>query len=73
MTEIINATSQRYYSPETDTQEYDPELEPYMSLFRKPMTNKKCGFSKHELEDMCKDPLHSPRLIHYLIDFVKKM
>jgi hypothetical protein len=56
-----------------DSQAYDAELEPYMSLFMKPLTRKKSGFSKQELEVMCKDPLHSPRLIRYLIDFVKKM
>jgi hypothetical protein len=52
---------------------YDPEMEPYLSLFLKPLTRKKCEFSKQQLEVMCKDPLHSPRLIKYLIDFVKKM
>jgi hypothetical protein len=55
------------------TRTYDPEMEPYLSLFLKPLTRKKCEFSKQELEVMCKDPLHSPRLIKYLIDFVKKM
>jgi len=56
-----------------DSGAYDPELEPYVSLFIKPSSSKKSGFSKHELEVMCRDPLHSPRLIRYLIDFVKKM
>jgi len=48
-------------------------MEPYLSLFLKPFTRKKSEFSKQELEVMCQDPLHSPRLIRYLIDFVKKM
>jgi len=44
-----------------------------MSLFLKPSTGKKSKFTKNELEMMCKDPLHSPRLIRYLIDFFKEM
>jgi hypothetical protein len=52
---------------------YDAEMEPYLSLFLKPLTSKRSEFSKQELEDMCKDPLHSPKLIRYLIDFVKEM
>jgi hypothetical protein len=52
---------------------YDPVLEPYASLFLKPLTNKKSTFSKKELAVMCKDPLHSPRLILYLIDCVKEL
>jgi hypothetical protein len=52
---------------------YDAELEPYVSLFVKPLTSKKSLFSKQELEVMCKDPLHSPKLIRYLIDVIKKM
>jgi hypothetical protein len=54
-------------------QAYDADLEPYVSLFLKPLTRKKCVFSKQELEQMCRDPRHSPKLILYLIDFVKKM
>jgi hypothetical protein len=52
---------------------YDAELEAYVSLFVKPLTSKKSLFSKQELEVMCKDPLHSPKLIRYLIDVIKKM
>jgi hypothetical protein len=62
-----------YYPDLKGVSSYDPELEPYASLFLKPLTNKKCTFSKKELEVMCKDPLHSPRLILYLIDFVKEL
>ena len=73
MTNSIGITSRTYAAHKMDSQAYDAELEPYMSLFMKPLTRKKSGFSKQELEVMCKDPLHSPRLIRYLIDFVKKM
>jgi hypothetical protein len=67
-------TVTRGYSPRVrSSQAYDAEMEPYLSLFLKPLTNKKSDFSKQELEEMCKDPLHSPRLIRYLIEFVKKM
>jgi len=62
-----------YYSKVKGSQSADAELEPYSSLFLKPFAKKKCEFSKMELEVMCKDPLHSPRLILYLIDFVKGM
>jgi hypothetical protein len=48
-------------------------MQPYLSLFMKPLNNKKSGFSNHELEAMCRDPLHSPRLIRYIIDFVKDL
>jgi hypothetical protein len=62
------------YYPEVDTMnEDDADLEPYKALFLKPLTSNKCAFSKYELEVMCKDPMHSPRLIMYLIDFVKNM
>jgi hypothetical protein len=67
-------TVTRGYSPKVmNTQAYDADMEPYLSLFQKPLANKKSVFSKQELEVMCQDPLHSPRLIRYLIDFVKKM
>lgn len=62
-----------YYSELKGVQSSDADLEPYASLFLKPLTDKKSVFSKQELEVMCKDPLHSPRLILYLIDFVKEM
>lgn len=52
---------------------YDAEMEPYLSLFLKPLTKKKCKFSNQELQEMCKDPRHSPRLIRYLIDIVKEI
>jgi len=73
---VTNAmrTATRGYSPSVmSSKAYDAEMEPYLSLFLKPLTNKKSVFTKQELEVMCKDPLHSPRLIRYLIDFVKKM
>jgi len=67
-------TATRGYSPKMmSSQAYDAEMEPYLSLFLKPLTKKKSVFSKQELEVMCKDPLHSPRLIRYLIDFVENM
>jgi hypothetical protein len=63
----------RYYPKRLGTSDYDDDLAPYASLFLKPFVRKKCEFSKSELEVMCKDPLHSPRLILYLIDFLKGM
>jgi hypothetical protein len=62
-----------YYREAGDTHRYDEDLEPFASLFLKPLSNRKSAFSKRELELMCKDPLHSPRLILYLIDYVKDM
>ena len=73
MTNAVTTLRPIYSSKVNGAQTADADLEPYASLFLKPLTNKKCGFSKMELEVMCKDPLHSPRLILYLIDFVKKM
>jgi len=73
VTSSIGMTGRGYATHRMDSGAYDPELEPYVSLFIKPLSSKKSGFSKHELEVMCRDPLHSPRLIRYLIDFVKKM
>ena len=67
----IQSTS--YYQYRVETPTYDADLEPYASLFLKPLTNKKCAFSKHDLEVMCRDTLHSPRLILYLINFFKHM
>ena len=62
------------YSPKVaNSQVYDAELEPYVSLFVKPLTHKKSRFTKQELEVMCKDPQHSPQLIRYLIDIIKRM
>lgn len=54
-------------------QEIEDDLKPYATLFLRPLTKKKSAFSKGELEEMCRDPLHSPRLIRYLINFVKHM
>lgn len=73
MTDLMSATSQGYFPQEVDDLEDDKDLEPYMSLFLKPLSRKKCAFSKSELEVMCRDPLHSPRLIGYLIAFVRAM
>lgn len=73
MTNTVSTSRPVYYSRVKGTQSIDEELEPYASLFLKPLTHKKCEFSKKELEVMCKDPMHSPKLILYLIDFVKRM
>jgi hypothetical protein len=62
-----------YYTEVEDLVEDDADLEPYKTLFLKPLTSNKSAFSKYELEVMCKDPMHSPKLIMYLIDFVKNM
>jgi len=62
-----------YYKQPKDTSMYEVDLEPYASLFLKPLTSKKCAFSKQDLEVMCQNPLHSPRLILYLINFFKQM
>ncbi len=62
-----------YYQPASDIDELEEDLKPYASLFLKPLTSRKCVFSKPELEVMCQDPLHSPRLILYLINFFKHM
>jgi hypothetical protein len=66
MTNSVRTTG-RVYSPKVMS------TKPYLSLFLKPLTSKKSEFTKHELEVMCKDPLHSPKLIRYLIDFVKEI
>jgi hypothetical protein len=63
----------RGYDSDQDTETIEEDLQPYLSLFVKPMTNKKSKFTNQELKRMCKDPLHSPRLIHYLICFVRDM
>ena len=67
-----NRTTWGAYSP-IAPQVYDAELEPYKSLFVKPLTRRKSRFTKHELEVMCKDPRHSPQLIRYLIDVITRM
>ena len=73
MINTVRTTKQDYSAKRIGSRTHDAEMEPYLSLFLKPLTNKKSVFSKQELEVMCKDPLHSPRLIQYLIDFVKEM
>ncbi|MGE5123541.1 MAG: hypothetical protein ACM3H7_03425 [Acidobacteriaceae bacterium] len=73
MTSSTGMTAKGYTTRRRTSGAYDPELEPYMSLFMKPFSRKKCEFTRHELELMCRDPQHSPRLIRYLIDFVKGM
>jgi hypothetical protein len=73
MTDAYPTMRARYYPKRVETNDYDDDLAPYASLFLKPFGRRKCEFSKSELEVMCKDPLHSPRLILYLIDFFKRM
>jgi hypothetical protein len=73
VTDSMRTTVHRYSTNMVNSPAYDAEMEPYLSLFLKPFTRKRSEFSKQELADMCKDPLHSPRLIRYLIEFVKKM
>jgi hypothetical protein len=63
----------RYYPSAVDIRDDEDDLAPYASLFLKPFARRKCQFSKSELDKMCKDPLHSPKLILYLIDFIKGM
>jgi hypothetical protein len=60
-----------YSTDVTDDLDRDTELEPYASLFLRPFAQNKSQFTRKELERMCKDPLHSPRLIMYLIEMVK--
>jgi hypothetical protein len=73
VTNTVTTIRPVYYSKVEGAHGSDADLEPYASLFLKPLTHKKSEFSKKELEVMCKDPLHSPRLILYLINFVKGM
>ncbi|GEM_PF-1289031 len=73
MSDTILARRPGYYTDLETQVEDDAELEPYKSLFLQPLASNKSAFSKYELEVMCKDPMHSPRLIMYLIDFVKNM
>lgn len=73
MTNSVAAVRSGHYLKVNSNLAYDADLEPFASLFLKPMTHKKCAFSKKELEVMCNDPMHSPRLILYLIDFFKSM
>jgi hypothetical protein len=73
MTNSVASVRSGYYLEVNSTLAYDADLEPFAPLFLKPMTRKKSAFSKKELEVMCNDPMHSPRLIMYLIDFFKNM
>jgi hypothetical protein len=73
MSTIMPVTSTGYYQQTKEIQGYEDDLKPFASLFLKPLTSKKCVFSRQELELMCSDPLHSPRLILYLINFFKHM
>jgi hypothetical protein len=73
MTDVYPTLETRYYPQAAEAEDYDDDLAPYASLFLKPFARRKCEFSISELEMMCKDPLHSPRLILYLIDFFKRM
>ncbi len=63
----------RYYPAVKEAESVEADLEPYASLFLKPFATNKCLFTKKELEIMCKDPLHSPRLIMYLIEIMKDL
>ncbi len=73
MNNTIPATRSGYYRRISLPQVDEDDLKPYATLFLKPLTSKKSAFSKQELERMCRDPLHSPRLILYLINFFKHM
>jgi hypothetical protein len=69
----MSLSSPVFYQQAGEPQEIEEDLRPYASLFLKPLTNKKSAFTKRELEIMCHDPLHSPQLILYLINFFKHM
>lgn len=71
MSNTMNMVRIEYYPEVNVAPEDDDDLAPYASLFLKPFATNKSVFSRKELESMCKDPLHSPRLIIYLIDMVK--
>jgi hypothetical protein len=73
MSDSVVTRETGFYPEVGDPVDYDEDLKPYETLFLKPLTTNKSAFSKYELEVMCKDPMHSPRLIMYLIDFVKNM
>ena len=73
ISKVFPVAKTRYYQPASQPEVYEDDLKPYASLFLKPLTSKKSAFSKRELEVMCRDPLHSPRLILYLINFFKHM
>jgi hypothetical protein len=73
MTNSVALVRSGYYPEAKGTRNYDSELEPFATLFLKPMNHKKCAFTKKELAVMCNDPTHSPRLIMYLIEFIRNM
>jgi hypothetical protein len=73
MTNSMATVRSGYYAEVTTACNYDAELEPFASLFLKPLSRNKSAFTKKELEVMCQDPRHSRRLIMYLIDFIKNM
>jgi hypothetical protein len=73
MTSATPIMQSGYYQRVSAVQEDDDDLAPYAALFQKPLTSKRCAFSRQDLELMCRDPLHSPRLIRYLINFFKQM
>ncbi len=71
MSNTVTAQRSGYYPGVKGAQRYDDDLEPYAALFLKPFATNKSLFSRKELEVMCKDPMHSPRLIVYLIEILK--
>ncbi len=73
MTNSVASVRSGYYPAMKNRRDYDADLEPYAALFLKPMNSNKSAFTRRELEVMCKDPMHSPRLIVYLIEFIKNM
>ncbi len=62
-----------YSQDVNDELELEADLQPYASLFLRPLAQNKSQFTRKELEKMCKDPLHSPRLIMYLIEMVRQI
>jgi hypothetical protein len=72
MSDTATTVRTRYY-PDVKVTTEDDDLAPYASLFLRPLATNKSVFTRKELEAMCKDPLHSPRLIMYLIDMVKDL
>jgi hypothetical protein len=73
MNSTATTARSRYYPEVTVAPDDDDDLAPYAALFLKPFATNKCMFSRRELEKMCKDPLHSPKLIMYLIEMVKEL
>ncbi len=71
MSNTVTTLRSGYYPGVKRAQPYDDDLEPYAALFLKPFATNKCMFTRKELEVMCKDPMHSPRLIVYLIEILK--